>query len=219
MPNGGAGFSVVGNDVDRTIAGVHYQRSAWINKDELSAEASVRSLLGEFPASEAAGAQKALRDLSDDLLYAKLPTGPVPVSVSGIGPAIRSLGGVTLGMTPSQLMHAKGAPVKKWDPNHWVYNSIDAAHDGLLDVYFSDNPVEESRDVRAVVFAGRPEAVPRGLANLLGHKRQYLVRQFGEPVSETSAGPDGQYLYFGNGVCALLHSGTTISYGVSAVTK
>src|SRR5437762_1928102 len=95
LPYGGVGFSIVGNDVDRTIAGVHYQRSARINKDELSAEASVRSLDAEFPASEAPAAQKALHELSDDLLYAKLPATGSPDAAAAtpatISPPLDSL--------------------------------------------------------------------------------------------------------------------------------
>jgi len=214
LPHDGAGFTIVGNNVDRTIAGVRYQRSARISKGELLAEASVQSVEAEFPASEAPAARKALHELSDDLLYAKLPSTPNPVSA--LAP-MRSFGGVTLGMTPSQLVDAKGAPVVRTDPDHWVYNSIDSAHDGLLDVYFTDNPVEELREVRAVLFSGKREAEPPGLANLLGRKRQSLVQQFGAPVSEGKAGPRGQYLYFRNGILAWLSSGTTIGYGLYAL--
>jgi len=225
LPGNGVGFSIVGNDVDRTIAGVHYQRSARINKDELSAEASVRSLVAEFPASEAAAVKKALRELSDDLLYAKLPSNPLavsstaPFSLAALDLSIHSFGGVTLGMTASQLENAKGTPVKRMDPQHWVYNSIDAAHDGLLDVYFTDNPDKELRNVRVVLFSGKREAEPRGMANLLGRKRQYLVRQFGEPVHEEGAGPHSRYLYFPNGIIVMLAADTSVAYGIYATTK
>ena len=73
LPNAGAGYSIVGTDIDRTIAGVHYHRSAKIEEGEVSAEASVRSIDTEFPASEAPAAQKALREMWDNYLYAKLP--------------------------------------------------------------------------------------------------------------------------------------------------
>lgn len=230
LPHDGAGFEIVGSDVDRTIAGVHYQRNAQINTGELVAEASLRSMAAEFPASEAPGAQKALRELWDDPVYAKLPSTPVtgPVVFDGLqgasalaaaGPSVHSFGGVALGMTPSQLVHAKGAPIKKVEVNHWVYNSIDAAHDGLLDVYLNDNSVEELRDVRMVLFSGKREAEPRGMASLLGRKRQYLTRQFGEPIYEEGAGPRERYLYFANGIIALIAADTTIAYGIYARTK
>ena len=74
LPNGGVGFSTVGKDVDRKIAGVHYYRSATIENGEMSANADVQTIDVEFPASEAPAAQKALREMWDDALYAKLPS-------------------------------------------------------------------------------------------------------------------------------------------------
>jgi hypothetical protein len=138
----------------------------------------------------------------------------IPAPTAAIIPSIRSLGGVTLGITPSELIHAKGAPAKKLGSNHWIYNSVDAAHDGLLDVLFNDDATEESSRVRMVIFSGKPGAEPAGMAKLLGRTRQSLVHQYGEPVSETSAGPHGQYLYFRNGIEALVVSNTTMSYGI-----
>ncbi len=73
LPRAGAGFSVVGADVERTIAGTEYRRSARITNGEFVAEASTRSVKIEFPASEAPAAQKALRTLWDDSLYVALP--------------------------------------------------------------------------------------------------------------------------------------------------
>ncbi|PWT85902.1 MAG: transglutaminase [Acidobacteria bacterium] len=140
-------------------------------------------------------------------------------AVSSAAPAIRSLGGVTLGITASQLIHARGAPAQKIASNHWIYNSIDAAHDGLLDVLFSEDAAEESREVRMVIFSGKRGAEPAGMAKLLGRTRQSLVRQYGEPVSEAAAGPHGKYLYFQNGVAVLVVSDATMSYGIYDVTK
>jgi hypothetical protein len=73
LPKEGIGFSIEGHNVDRTIAGVHYQRRVRIEKDELLGEVSVRSVDAEFSASEAPVAQKDLRELWDYPIYAKLP--------------------------------------------------------------------------------------------------------------------------------------------------
>jgi tetratricopeptide (TPR) repeat protein len=80
LPHDGAGYSTVGKDVDQTIAGMNYRRRARLDKGELSAEASVRSVEAEFPASEARAAQSALRRLWEDPLYAKLPADRVEES-------------------------------------------------------------------------------------------------------------------------------------------
>lgn len=74
LPNKGAGFAVIGDDVDRTIAGVHYVSRAAIADGVLTAESSTRSIAAEFPASEAAAAQMALHALWDHPFYAKLPS-------------------------------------------------------------------------------------------------------------------------------------------------
>ncbi len=74
LQNKGAGFAVIGDDVDRTIAGVHYISRAAITDGVLTAESSTRSIAAEFPASEAAAAQMALHALWDRPFYAKLPS-------------------------------------------------------------------------------------------------------------------------------------------------
>jgi len=80
LPAGGKGFSVTGDDVDRTLAGVAYQRHARISGAVFTAEATSRTLMTEFPASEAAGDQKALRDLSKAAVDIDAPTGHTPTA-------------------------------------------------------------------------------------------------------------------------------------------
>jgi Domain of Unknown Function with PDB structure (DUF3857)/Transglutaminase-like superfamily len=138
----------------------------------------------------------------------------VPAPTAAIVPAIRSLGGVTLGLTPSALTQAKGAPAKKESSTDWIYNSVDAAHYGLLDVIFDNDAADDVRQVRMVIFSGKRGAEPAGMTSLMGRTRQSLVGQYDEPVSEADAGPRGRYLYFGNGVVALVVSGATVGYGI-----
>jgi len=155
------------------------------------------------------------------------PSIPVPaaaavaVAVPGVPavPSIHSFGGVRVGITSSQLVHARGAPLKEMEPNHWMYNSIDSAHDGVLDVYLTDKADDDSRKVRAVMYSGKREAAPTGLTYLLGRKRASLVKEFGEPASE-QAGPNGQNTcFFNNGIVAILMSDRTVAYGVYALQK
>ena len=145
-----------------------------------------------------------------------LPQWPIswmPEAITPVIPPIRSVGGVTLGITAAQLIHARGAPALKVDSKHWVYNTIDDAHDGLLDVYFSDATVEGPAKVRAVLFSGKHGAEPTGMAKLLGRGRQALTDQYGEPAEKRSESR-GQWLYFHNGVVVLLVSDVTASYGI-----
>lgn len=143
----------------------------------------------------------------------------IPVPAVPTTPSIRSFGGVRAGMTSSQLIQARGAPLKQMQPNHWMYDSIDSAHDGVLDVYLTDKADNDSREVAYVLYSGKREAAPTGLTYLVGRTRQALVRKYGEPVSEENAGPYAQYLYFRNGVAVLLVSNTTVSYGIWDVAK
>jgi transglutaminase-like putative cysteine protease len=82
LPNAGVGFEVAGGDVDRTIAGMRYLRSARIQDGELIGDASERSVQPEFPAAEADSAQVALRALSEQSVYVKLPAAQNAAAVS-----------------------------------------------------------------------------------------------------------------------------------------
>jgi hypothetical protein len=57
------------------------------------------------------------------------------------------------------------------------------------------------------------------MAKLLGRTRQSLVRQYGDPVSQSSAGPRAQYLYFRNGIAVLVVSNVTMNYGIWDAAK
>jgi hypothetical protein len=140
--------------------------------------------------------------------------GGPPISTGTRGLVLSSFGGITLGVSPGELVRAKGAPVMRTGPGHWVYNSIDAAHDGLLDVYFNNPGGEHSGAVDAVLFSGKEDAAPPGLPRLLGASRAELVRQFGEPTYAPGPSPGGEYIGFRNGIIVLMASGKTSAYGV-----
>jgi len=59
--------------VDTTIAGVAYHRSAALADNRFTIEQSTRSVTREFPASQAAAAQAALRAISDRNVFLKKP--------------------------------------------------------------------------------------------------------------------------------------------------
>ncbi len=75
LPQGGKGFSIGGDDVDKVIAGVEYKRTARIEGDVFTVESSTRSLASEFPASEAPAAKIALRDLAANVVKLRAPKG------------------------------------------------------------------------------------------------------------------------------------------------
>jgi tetratricopeptide (TPR) repeat protein/transglutaminase-like putative cysteine protease len=80
LPANGTGFSVVGADVDRTIAGTEYRRHASIDGGAFTGTVSIISLMPEFPASEAAADQQSLRKLTVAGLGLARPMGHVPTA-------------------------------------------------------------------------------------------------------------------------------------------
>jgi transglutaminase-like putative cysteine protease len=211
LPRAGMGFSIVGDDVDRTIAGVHYQRSARIDKDELVGEASIRSMEPEFPASEAPAAQKVLHELWDHPLYAKLPareSGPSALLTD-------SLGGVRLGMTEDELSKLKGNPISKSNSG-WLYNTVDSRHDGVLTAWFAKSGEGTTPVVAVIDYVGNEESAPAELPFLKGQIKDSLVQKYGEPVSQDIRGDVARY-YFNNGVFIIARGGKVMSYGIARI--
>jgi membrane associated rhomboid family serine protease len=133
-----------------------------------------------------------------------------------LGPRLQSYAGITLGMTPQELLKAKGEPARRESANHWMYNSIDAAHDGLLDVWFTEAPKNYPSSVTAVLFWGDESAAPPGLPHLMGLTLDELTLQLGGPTYKPGSHPRGEYLGFRNGLVVLIESGKTSSYGIYA---
>jgi tetratricopeptide (TPR) repeat protein len=65
LPPGSAFSLLSAADVDRTIAGHHYERHSRIGDGQVTMVASERTLAPEFPASEASAAETTLRQLAD----------------------------------------------------------------------------------------------------------------------------------------------------------
>jgi hypothetical protein len=129
---------------------------------------------------------------------------------------LHSFDGISLGTTAVDLRRTHGPPLRSLSPDHWLYDSIDEAHDGLLDVYFTHGATESSRRVIAVFFTGRTDGVPGDMPNLLGLTREELVQRFGEPLRQRQMPPPsgGNLLEFRNGIVALVRDGKTSGYGV-----
>jgi hypothetical protein len=101
--------------------------------------------------------------------------------------------------------------------DHWIYDSIHEAHDGLLDVYFAPGTSESSRRVAAVLFTPGADGFPSDMPKLLGLTRKELTDQFGEPLRQGTLGAQGDYLEFRNGVVTLMWEDKAREYGVYAL--
>jgi tetratricopeptide (TPR) repeat protein len=65
-------------DIDETIAGIEYHRRATLTGNKFIVERSARSLVPEIPYKDAVTAQKRLRELADDAVYLRIPSGYRP---------------------------------------------------------------------------------------------------------------------------------------------
>ncbi|MGH7023452.1 MAG: DUF3857 domain-containing protein [Caulobacteraceae bacterium] len=73
LPNNGKGFSLAGQDLGETVAGVAYSRRASLNDGVVTITSSKRSLAREFPAAEAPSVTAALADLAQRTLFIAPP--------------------------------------------------------------------------------------------------------------------------------------------------
>ena len=73
LPRGGEGFSIQGPDLDLKAAGFVLKRTSRIEKGVFTSEASVRSLVPEFPAAEAPAAGAALKETSKVGVFLRAP--------------------------------------------------------------------------------------------------------------------------------------------------
>lgn len=69
----GAQFTVSGTDIDETLAGWHYKRSAHLADSVFTAESSSRSLIPEISSKDAHAAEAGLREIYKNVLYLKKP--------------------------------------------------------------------------------------------------------------------------------------------------
>jgi membrane associated rhomboid family serine protease len=136
-----------------------------------------------------------------------------PILVTELLPLPDGLGGVRLGMTSDQLRRVKGKAIRE-EGDRWFYNSIDEAHDGLLEVVFQNSGQGASPIVWAVFYWGRHAAEPPGLPDLLDFSREDLVARYGNPTREDGAGGGWGYLFFQNGLSVSLEANKVKGYGV-----
>jgi len=75
LPQGGKGFTVAGEDVDKTVGGVEYKRVSRIDAGVFTMDASARSVAPEFPAADATAVKVSLNEISDVVVHVRAPQG------------------------------------------------------------------------------------------------------------------------------------------------
>jgi hypothetical protein len=66
-------FTLGGENISRTIAGMEFHREAHIEDHVLSAAVSVRSLVPEIPFDVAKGAETAIQEITESAVYVRAP--------------------------------------------------------------------------------------------------------------------------------------------------
>jgi TonB family protein len=140
-----------------------------------------------------------------------------PSNVRSADP-VSVLGGVTLGMTRRQLREAKGRPAAVMGSS-WAYNTVDAAHDGLLTAHFGQGVEADDDPVLFVEYVGNRECAPHELPPLIGATMSELVRRYGNATNPNPAGAAGGIILFPNGVGVSLSDGKVESYGIVDVRR
>ena len=75
LPQGGAGFTIIGDPVDKTVAGEAFKRAGRLEGSVFTLQASTRSIAPEFPYADAPAAKIALRELADTVVMLRAPAG------------------------------------------------------------------------------------------------------------------------------------------------
>jgi tetratricopeptide (TPR) repeat protein len=76
LPRGGAGFSIVGDDVDSTIANMHVQRRSKLDGEWAVVEMELWNLAGETPVKEALAAAESFKKLTtNETVKVRAPRG------------------------------------------------------------------------------------------------------------------------------------------------
>jgi membrane associated rhomboid family serine protease len=141
-------------------------------------------------------------------------TGPDAAAPSEAAPRrparMASYAGIDLYMSREDVRRIKGEPFHATE-QQWIYNALDAAHDGLIGVVFGGDRVV------AVYYSGDGSGRPAGIppvtrsADLAEFERLY-----GPPVMRRS-GPQGDfYVQYANHVTVISRDGGVIEVGIDA---
>jgi membrane associated rhomboid family serine protease len=135
-----------------------------------------------------------------------------------LAPTLVELGGVRLGMNPDEVLAKKGAPLVR-DESGWVYNTLDAAHDGVITVVFSRAALGKARSVVAVSFVGHDAAsAPPELPYLNASTPADAIEIFSRPLKEQRDGGTDR-IWFRNGVYVVAYDEKIVQYGIFNVER
>jgi tetratricopeptide (TPR) repeat protein len=77
LPSSAVPFTTEGGDINRTVGGVEFRRQLQLRDGVLTAEESIRTVMTEISAKEAAAASEAVKDITGSVVYLHAPPGYV----------------------------------------------------------------------------------------------------------------------------------------------
>jgi hypothetical protein len=115
-------------------------------------------------------------------------------------------------MTSDELLRVKGVPIVQ-DDSEWIYNAVDAKHDGVIAVSFSGSSA--TKTVMAVEFTGHDKtSAPTEMPYLNSLKSAEVIQQYGRPVTSQPAAEGTTFLWFPNGVYVGTRNDLVYRYGI-----
>jgi membrane associated rhomboid family serine protease len=125
-------------------------------------------------------------------------------------PSIRSLAGLKLGTTVSQLIQSKGQPLNR-NGLTWVYKTVDSRDDGVISITLTS---ESNGSVRAIIYDGDQASAPPELPFLRGMSKDDIIKKYGR-VLDTQDNHDGSaWILFDNGVGVFIVHEIVRIYGI-----
>ena len=129
-------------------------------------------------------------------------------------PASRSFGGLRLGMTPEEALAKKGSPISRTN-QEWIYNTIDARHDGVLTVSFGSIRGGGERRVVGLEFVGHDiDSAPSEMPYMNSLTAADVIGKNGEPIRRQPQAEGFELLWFPNGTFIHTRFGKVFGYGV-----
>ena len=126
---------------------------------------------------------------------------------------VTSLARAGIGMTRSELLAAKGKPIRQTD-TYWVYNTVDARHHGVVTVVFSPAREPTGGRVLAVAYSGDEASAPAELPYLNELSSVEVLQAYGRQIGGNLTLHGEMTFTFRNGIFVNTRDEVVYRYGI-----